>query len=186
LLSAVSYGQKNDKVSYCSFSLKTDVKNAVMGSKPTNNNPALDLMGTIHMVGGNFELNVGDENFNQIGYNRFFVNFGYHSERYIPLGDKEFDFTIIPAIGFAQIVRYGKQDHEIKTPTNDYFIYGHSSHIAVQGSLSFRTKIAERILLDFTTEASTRPDLAYLYPTDPNKSFVISNFLGLHYILTGF
>jgi hypothetical protein len=188
MLSAFSYGQKH-KVSYFSASLKTDVKNAFVGSKPTNNNPALDLMAGIHAVGGNFEINVGDELFNQIGYNRFFINFGYHSERYIPeeiipFVDRDINFSIIPSIGFAQIVRYGKEDHEIKTPTQTYFIYGHSSHIAVQGSLSFRGKLTDKILIEFLTELSTRPDTNYLYPTDPQKTFVLSNFIGLHYVFS--
>jgi len=180
LFSPFIYGQK---ASYFSASLKTDIKNSIVGSAPTNNKPALDLMASIHCVGDNFELGVGDELFNQIGFNRFFVNGGYHTQWYIPIGNNDLNFSIIPYVGISSITRYGKPDHEIVTPNQTYFIYGRSNHLAVQGGLSFRAKLSDKILIDFTSEALTRQDLKYLYPTDPNKFITISNYLGLHYVI---
>lgn len=169
-----------EKESYCSISFGTDVKNAVMGSKPTNNKPAADLILNINMVGNDFELSVGDENFSQIGFNRFSVDFGYHSQRYIPLGNYDFDFTMVPSVGFSTISRWGGVDHE---DSHGNWIYGKSNHIAVQGNLSFRYKLSDRFLIDWTANLMTRPDLMYLYPTDNPKFIVLSNFIKLHYIL---
>jgi hypothetical protein len=179
LLSPFMYGQK---ASYFSMSLSQDIKNGIVGSKPTNNEPSLDLTLGIHCVGDNYELYTGDELFNQIGFNRFFVNGGYHTQWYIPIGDKELNFSVVPYVGFSMINRYGKADHEIVTPSQTYYIYGRSNHLAVQGGLSFRAKVSEKFLIDLTTEALTRQDLKYLYPTDPNKFIVFSNTFGVHYI----
>jgi hypothetical protein len=179
LLSSLMYGQKE---SYFSMSLSQDIKNGIVGSAPTHNEPSLDLTLTVHCVGQNYEMNFGDELFNQIGFNRFFVNGGYHTQWYIPFRDKEYNFSVIPYVGFSSITRYGKPDHEIVTPNQTYWIYGYSNHLAVQGGLSFRAKVTDNFLIDFKTEALTRQDLKYMYPTDPNKFIVISNTIGIHYV----
>lgn len=188
LVSALAYSQDKwsatEKESYCSVSFSVDGRNAVMGSEPTNNKPSLDGVLGVHMVGNNFEIGVSDELFNKLGFNRFSLNFGYHSQRYIPLGDKELDFCIVPFVGASTITRWGLGDREVKLPSGETeFRYGKSSHIAVQGGLSFLTKITDRLLLDVTMELSTRPDLLYHYPTDNPKSFVESNYVGIHYII---
>jgi hypothetical protein len=181
-IGSLTYGQyKTPKESYASLSLKTDVRNAILGSKPTNNKPSPDLTLAVNMVGNNLELSVGDELFNQIGFNRFFLNFGYHSQRYIPIGDKELNFTVIPYLGASTITRYGKEDRIL--PNGD-FIYGNSSHLAVQGGISIRGKITDKILFDVSYEGLTRQDLLYMYPTDNPHFIVFSGSAGLHYIIT--
>ena len=182
-LSLSTYAQKE---TYASFALKTDVRNAVLGSKPTNNNPALDITASVNMVSNNFEISFGDEYFQRIGFNSTFVNFGYHFPRYISLGAKEIDITVIPYAGFSLITRFGKEDKEIITPEQDFYVYGKSAHISAQAGLSFRVKLSDKFLLDWTCEAMARPDLSYLYPTDPNKAVVVSNYVGVHYIFSNF
>lgn len=182
-LSLSTYSQKE---TYASVSLRTDLRNAVLGSKPTNDKPALDLTASVNMVSNNFEINFGDEYFREIGFNRVFVNFGYHLPRYVRIGYKEIDITVVPYAGFGVISRFGKEDREIITPDKDYYIYGSSSHLAAQAGLSFRVKLFDKFLLDWTCEALTRPDLQYLYPTDPNDKIKFSNSVGVHYIFSNF
>lgn len=177
LFSASMFAQK----AYVSVSCNVDIKNAVVGSKPTGYSPALDASLNLHMVGNNgIELQFGYEHFQQIGFNRHFANMGYNSERYIPLGDNEFDFIAVPYVGLSLIHRFDKEDRQVG---ND-FIYGNSSHFAFQVGMSFRYKVSDKIMIDFTSELLTRPDLKYLYPTDPTPAAVISNSIGIHYILT--
>ena len=169
-----------EKESYCSISIGTDVKNSIVGSKPTGNNPALDLVMNINAVSCDFEISAGYEHFQAIGFSRYSADFGFHNQRYIPIGNKEFDFTAVPSIGFSMIQRFNGIDHYA---SNGDFIYSRSSHLAAQVNLSLRTKLSDKILLDWTIQAITRPDLQYLYPTDDPKFIVFSNYLKLHYII---
>lgn len=181
MVSALTFAQ--EKESYASLFVLTDIHNAVEGSKPTNYKPALDLTAGISMVSNNFELRVSDELFNQIGFNKFAVNFGYHSQRYIPLGNKDFNFCIVPSAGVGMIQRWGLGDRVVKTPEDTRYIYGKSSHISVQVGLSFVTRLSDKIMLDLSSDLSMRPDLLYHYPTDNPKGWVLSNHLGVHYII---
>lgn len=175
LVSAILLGLNASAQGYFSVSLKTDVKNALVGSKPTDYQPALDLLVNLNMIDdNNIELSVGYESFHKIGFRRYSVDLGYLADRYIPLGNKEFDFSVTPSIGFSFIQRYNMVD----SAQSDI-----SSHTAFQGNLSFRTKITDRLLLDFTTQLMTRPDLKHHYPNDNPKDFVLSNFVGIHYII---
>jgi len=176
MLSLGGYAQQ----SFCSISGNIDARNALIGSKPTGNNPALDFTLKVHAVSKGFEMSGGYERFQQIGFSREMANFGYNSERFIPIGNKDFDFTAIPYIGGSLIHRFGKDDRTV----GDKFIYGNSSHLALQIGMSFRYAISDKWLLDLTYEIMTRPDLNYLYPTDNNPGVVGSGTVGIHYVLS--
>ena len=181
LLSAVTYGQKAEPETYFSASLSADVTNLAIGSKPTNHESALDLRLKLHAVGKDFEMSPGYERFNQIGFERYSLDFGWHSQRYIPeswipFSDEDFDFTAVPSIGFSMMDRYGHIVEE--TLHTD----GKPMFFAVQGSMSFRKKISDKILLDWTFEVITRGDTKTLYPNDPSKGYTYSNYFGAHYV----
>lgn len=179
---SIMFGQK--KENYFSVSLGSDIKNSIVGSKPTNYKPSADLVFGLHMVSKNVELNPEIESFNEIGYLRSGLNFGYHLNNwFIPIGNKELDFTVVPNVGISVISRFGKTDKLIETKDQDYYIYGKSAHIATQANLSFRLKLSDSFMLDYTANLSTRPDLMYMYPTDEPKFLCLSNFLKLHYII---
>lgn len=171
LFGLTTNAQQLSKESYLSVSFKTDVKNALVGSEPTDYKPALNYQIKVNMVSDNFELAPGYERFNEIDFERFSLDFGWHSQRYIPLGFKEFDFTIVPSAGFSMIKRYSELED------------GHPMFFAVQGSLSFRYKLSDKLLIDWTVEGITRSDIKYLYPNDPHKGYTISNYVGIHYII---
>lgn len=175
------YAQKEN---YASIYGGADVKNLFFGSPPTNNVPSPDILIGLNMVGDNLLLNPEVEIFNKIGFRRESLSLGYVSQRYIPINGTDLNFNIIPSLGISAIHRYGQDDKKIETPTETYFIYGHSTHIALQANLSITVKITNKIMLDYTLQCLQRPDLKYLYPTDPNKKYVFSGFLKLHYILT--
>lgn len=180
LVCMTSFAQ--EKESYFSLSAGADVKCSLVGSKPTNNQPSLDLIVAAHMVGNDFELSVGDEYFKQIGFNRFFMNAGFHFPMYIPeeffpVGDSDLNFTLVPYVGTSNITRFGFEDRIV----GDRYIYGRSSHLAVQGGLSVRFELLENLLLDFSSELLTRQDLQYRYFSDNPKFIVLSNYVSLHY-----
>ena len=179
---SLMFGQK--KENYFSASLGSDIKNSIVGSKPTGFKPASDLVIGLHVVSNNFELNPEIETFSKIGYFRSGINFGLHFNKwFIPIGNTEMDFTLVPSIGASLISRSGKEDKLIVTPEQDYWVYGNSSHISAQANLSFRLKLSDSFILDYTANLSTRPDLVYMYPTDNPKFMCLSNFLKLHYII---
>ena len=178
LFSGLLYCQ--EKNSYFSASAGFDIKNAVLGSKPTNNLPSLDLLIGLHAVSGNFELNPEFELFEKIKFRRYAINIGWHFPRYLLLGNKAIRITTIPSLGTAIIARYGGED---RTTASGHIIYRRSQHLAFQGNLSFRATLSDRFLLDYTIQATTRPDLNFLYPDDKNKQIVFSNFIKVHYIL---
>lgn len=172
-------------VNYFSLSLGSDIKSSTVGSKATDYKASPDIIIGAHMVGSNFELNPEIESFAKIGYFRFGLNAGYHSERYVRLFGEDHNFTIVPSIGFSMIHRYGFEDREIYDPKikTTTYIYGSSSHFAVQANLSFRFKLTDGLLLDFNTGLQTRPDLMYRYPTDSPKNICLNNTLKLHFII---
>jgi len=175
VISMVTYAQ-TEKESYFSLSSKFDVKNAIVGSEPTNNKSALDLHLNANMVKNNFELSMGYETFHTIGFEKYSVDFGWHFPRYIPIFNKEIDITIVPSIGFSMINRY---DLGIKSITGETL--NRMGFVAIQGNLSFRVPLTDTILLDYTIEAQGRPDREFLYPETTKSSVIFSNLVGIHY-----
>jgi len=181
LLPALLFSATMFSQSFLSVSGNVDVRSATLGSKPTNFKPALDFILKVHAVSNvGVELQGGYERFDAIGFSREMANIGYNSERYIALFGNEIDITAIPYIGGSIIHRFGKEDRIVKGE----YIYGKSSHVALQVGISFRYEISDKIIFDATYELMTRPDLDYVYPTDPNQGVVGSGTVGIHYILT--
>jgi hypothetical protein len=54
-----------------------DVRNAILGSNPTNNKPAIDAIIQFGMIGGKTELVIGYEKFRAICFDKFFFGAGH-------------------------------------------------------------------------------------------------------------
>jgi len=175
LLSAICSAQK----SYVSASASIDLRNATFGSKPTEFKPALDGTLSIHCVSKGFELNAGYEHFQKIGFSREFFNLGYLSERFVPIRNNDLNFDVLLYGGPSLIHRFGKEDRVSKGK----YIFGNSSHLAIQAGISFRKNISDKIMIELNYEFMTRQDLIYMYP-GTDKSIVGSGTVGLHYILS--
>lgn len=91
LISSLAFSQ----TPYVGFIGGFDIKNALVGSEPTNNKSELNYSLQFVMVGKNFECGIGYESFNRIDFNRMYLSAGYQ----FPITEKiKFIPTLEPSI----------------------------------------------------------------------------------------
>src|SRR5690242_9798029 len=91
------------KQSYLSVSGGVDCRNAVLGSPPTGNKPALDFITQFDIVGANVHLNFGYEQFKAIDYSRIYAGLGYEWPLYGYVFGNEIKTAFIPSIDCSMI-----------------------------------------------------------------------------------
>lgn len=133
------------------ISAGVDIRNAILGSEPTNFKPAFDgifrfgFIGSIPSHETEIDIAVGYEVFNRIGFDRYFTSVGVHL---YPTSK----ITIVPAYEFSIINRWG----------GDWGV--RSSHLAVLGAnLGVRYKLSEKTEIEFLTALLDRVDLNTMY-----------------------
>jgi hypothetical protein len=117
------------------FSVGLDVKNAIVGSDPTDNEPATDLTIQYKVRQKHIEVGLSYERFNAIEYQDYTVFLGYC------VGEKNVFYT---NIGFGQIVRksnIGTLNYEINV--------GFDKYIYKNIGLSYELNINRRMDLQF-------------------------------------
>lgn len=142
-----------------------DVKNAIFGSKPTNNKPALDVVIEFGMIGGKTEIVVGYEEFKDINFDKFSFGVGHRFR----INDK---FILIPSIEPSLIGRWGLSWQTI------------SSHLTLGASVALRYKLSNSFSLELQSNVLPRTDLMARYPDiNQNSQIIISNYLKIIYRL---
>ena len=165
-----SAAQNKDKEGYLSISTGIDVRNGLVGSDPTNGKPKLDVIYQFSMVGKNIEVNLGYENFNAIGFEKYTVGVGYHFPLYGRIGNWEIKTVLIPSIEPTIIGRWG-----------DVWQCS-SSHLSIAGNVAFRWFFTDKIGVELLTNFLPRVDLSARYP-EVNKTIPIiaSNYFKIIY-----
>lgn len=142
-----------------------DVRNAIKGSNPTNNKPAIDAIIQFGMIGKKTELVIGYEKFQTISFDKFFFGLGHQF-----LVNNE--ITLIPSIEPSLIGRWGKNWQSV------------SSHLSVGASLAIRYKLSDHLSLELKGNALPRTDLKASYPEiHKNVPIIFSNYLKIVYII---
>ncbi len=173
LLSCSVYAQKDN---YISFSAAIDIKNGLVGSKPTNCEPKLDVIYQFSLVDRNVEVNVSYELFNAIGFNKYSAGVGYHFKLYGYVFKNEIKTTIIPSIEPTLIGRW-------KTKLNNDW-YDSSSHMTLGANLEIKWDLNEKLSLGIQCNALPRVDLSSRYRDVYDKAPVIfSNYFKISYKL---
>jgi hypothetical protein len=168
----LSYSQKKDKENYISFSTGLDVKNLIVGSKPTNNEPALNLFYQLSLVSNNVELNIGYENFNRIKFDKYTIGVGYHFPLHGNVFNKKTKIVMVISIEPSIINRWGDNWGTV------------SSHLTIGGNIGFRMLITDEVGVEFLVNALPRTDLSSRYPeTNPTIPIIYSNFIKVYYII---
>jgi hypothetical protein len=154
-----------------SISSGIDIKNAVTGTKPTNNNPAIDLILKLHLVGKNIECTVQYENFNKIGFEKYAFGVGYQFPLYGNFFRKEIKTTLIPSFEPTLISRR-------KTENSGDFD-SKSSHLSLGASMTIKWDLNERFSIGIVGNALYRTDLAAKY--NIKNPIVYSNYISFFY-----
>ena len=149
MITSYTYSQDSNKDRYLYLSYGVDAKNALLGSKPTGYNQALNWLGEFHIVEENFNLGFGYEKFSDIKFERKFISFGYNCyfDNLIDLNGK---FSIQPSLEWSVIQR-GKMESD-QDPNRTYsmpsaninFHYDLHKNIAVQLYASFIPRVDTR------------------------------------------
>lgn len=165
------YSQPKDREHYIAFSAAFDIRNGIVGSKPTDNKPALDVFYQASIITPcNVEINIGYESFNKIHFEKYTMGVGYHFQLYGRIGNHVIKTTLIPSIEPTFIGRWGK---EWQTS---------SCHISVGGNLALRWNLSDAIALEVLTNFLSRVDLSARYPEQHCKiPIVSSNYLKFIY-----
>lgn len=134
----------------------TDVLNAVVGSKPTNNQPSLNLLASVRITDpySGFTISPSVEVFNAIEYTKFGIGVG---KMFISGNHWEYS-TILEA---TQTIRYDK--------AKAYIGYGILNYVDY--------RITKKIYLTALLQTLKRTDIDKLY--NDSNSYRVSGFLGL-------
>jgi len=151
LFSFISLGQTKQKDAYIAMLFGVDVRNAIVGSNPTNNLPEADLITKLVLVGEGFEVNVAYERFNAIGFSKLGVGVGYHIPLYSYVFGKEIKTVFIPSIEPCTIDRWEKHS-------------GVRGWYSVGINASLRWFVSDRIGFEILLNALPRTDLKRMYP----------------------
>jgi len=165
-----SFSQNKDQEHYIYFSGAIDIRNATVGSTPTNNKPAADLLYQFGMVGQNFEVNIGYENFKAIHFDKYSIGIGYHFPLYGYVFGKQIKTVFIPSIEPSLIGRWGAEWQCT------------SSHLSIGGNLSLRWFLSDKVAIEWLTNFLPRTDLCARYPEiHPSIPVISSNYLKIIY-----
>lgn len=113
---AQNYNQswsKRDKLNYKFVAFGFDVRNAVIGSKPTNNKPELNYQFKLGAVSKNVEVAIFYEQFKRIDFQAYGVNVGY----ILPVAKKT---DLYAGIETGSIIRY---------KTDNFLMYGFNGEL---------------------------------------------------------
>lgn len=156
------------------ISTGVDIRNALVGSKPTKNNPELDFYIQLHLVDRHVDVSVGYEIFNKIGFEKYNAGIGYIFPLYCYIGDRQIKTTLLVSVEPTIIGRW-------KTNTNND--WGNtSSHLTIGASTALKWDISDRLSIGVTSNLLPRTDLNTKYPNEP-KHIVYSNYLTFYYKL---
>ena len=152
-----------------------DVRNAIVGSSPTQNKPALDYIVRFGMVGSvpnhitTIEVQIGYERFEAIDFSRFFFGLGVQLYPFK-------NITVIPTIEPSLIDRWnnwggGLGEEKLK-----------SSHLTVGVSLAVRYEVSYHISLEAQSCLLPRTDVYTMYRSMHNNvPIVVNNSLSVLY-----
>lgn len=182
-ITASSFAQQ-DKDNYIAFTAGFDVRNAIVGSTPTADEPALNYQLQFAMVSNNIEVNLGYEAFPRIDYDRYHIGVGYHFHLYGYALGKALHTTFIPTLEPSLIGRHGTWGGGLSYNQT-------SSHLSVGLSLAFRWNINDNLSFGYRFNALPRTDLSAMYGEMSTRDrasiagigIVGSNFLDLTYRL---
>jgi len=146
------------------FAVGADLRNATLGSAPTNNKQELNYAIEFKMVGNNnVEVGIGFEQFNRIDFNRMYGSIGYRFE----IGK----FTLIPTIEPTLINRFdnwgGGIGYEMK-----------QSFMTIGAGATIEHSFNDKFGIQLYCGALPRPDTKMMYGTN---DIVISGFAKLIY-----
>jgi hypothetical protein len=158
LITGLSFAQNNP---YVAFSASVDVRNAIVGSQPTENNPELNFILGFQMVGKSVEVGIFYESFKSIEFSRYGVNAGYQ----FPIIEK---LTITPSLQFSMISR--------KEVEQEY--YGEGCFLSYGANLNIRYEIIDNLTIGLRSECVARTDLNYLYG---GSNYIFSNYFEIGY-----
>ncbi len=147
----------NAQPKYAFVTAGFDVRNAVEGSKPTNNSPAFDGQLKIGATYHNFEVLVVYENFNKIDFQQF----GF-AANYITYPLYRIDLA------------FGAEYQMIMRGSHSFLSYG--------GNLELRYDLSNRWNIGLQGNYKHRPDIEYLYNTG-KQEFRFSTFFNIRYKL---
>lgn len=138
------------KEGYIALMSGLDVRNATVGSAPTQNKPELDIIAKFIMVGKDIEVNVLYERFEAISFAKYGFGVGYH----FPLYSKYGKTVFIPSIEPCLIDRWG-EEWQVS-----------SSHLSIGANASLRWFFTDHLGAELLFNALPRTDLKARYGGD--------------------
>jgi len=176
MIISYTYAQ-NDKDRYLSLSYGVDVRNALIGSQPTDNKPALNWTAEFHAVEENIDFNIGMERFNMLEYTRVFVGLGYHIQ-VLYLLNTDIKFSVHPSIEFSNINRTFNESvvWEGKTVTTEVG----KSFSTPSFNINWNWDLHKNVAIQIGTNVLPRRDIQYIYKED-HMRVIVSNSLKLVY-----
>lgn len=175
------------KDNYISFATGIDVRNVIVGSKPTNNKSAIDYQFQFSMVDRNVEVNIGYESFNRINFDKYSIGIGYHIPLYANLFNTTIKTTFVPSIEPSLIGRWGKWGGGLT--------YNQvSSHLSLGINFGFKWNLSDSFGVEYCFNTLPRTDLSTMYGEMATKNkcsisgipLVGSNYFKLIYKINRF
>lgn len=142
---------------YVSGSIGFDVKNSFVGSKPTNNNPSLDILLKATAVGNKgFEVSAVYERFQQINFEKYAFSAGYNFPLYAYIGRNEIKTNILFGLEPTIIHRWSTWGGGISWNQD-------SSFLTMGANVGARWFVNDHLGFEILYNPVIRQDLAAMY-----------------------
>lgn len=172
---AAAIGQ-TAKPAYLSVSGGFDIRNAAIGSKPTNDKPALNWLTQFDCVGAGVHIIAGYERFDAIKYDRMFAGIGYEFPLYAYAFNSEIKTAFIPSVDYSIIKRTITETYTYEG--KQYSTTGKAGFGTFGLNLAFQWDLTDHFGLRLATKIQPRPDVEYMYGT---KKTEIANYVSFVY-----
>ncbi len=156
--------QTKDSDHYFGLSAGLDIRNASIGSAPTQDKPAIDVLYQFAIVSQNIEVNIGYECFNAIRFDKYSIGVGYHFPLYGRIRHTVIRTVFIPGIEPTMINRWGEEWG------------GKSAHLTIGGNLALRWHLGDNMAVELLANFLPRTDLEARYPELHSCIPVVANY----------
>lgn len=154
---------------YVSLGAGVDVRNAIIGSEPTQNQPAFNGLLQFSMVGEEgIKVDITYEKMPKIDFERYSIGFGFIFPLYAHIRNKQIVTNFIPSLSPTIISRKGYWGGGISKETN-------SAHITLGLNLSLNWRLSDSFAVEYTLNMLPRTDLSAMYPKEAWKDRVVVN-----------
>lgn len=155
----IFFSKASAQDNYVAFSAGFDLRNAFLGSAPSNYESAIDCLVQFSMVSKDVEVNIGYEAFPRLDFYKYTIGLGYHTHFYGYVFKRVIHTVFIPSVEPTLINRHGDWGGSLNRKQE-------SSHLSLGLSLGLRWNLSDDVAVEYAYYVLPRTDSKAMYGSD--------------------